>query len=231
MFAYKVKAGDTLWKIARRFHVSMDNLVELNNLRNPDKLKVGAELRIPDLTTDARDAAAAPIAGPPPPSMSTLAIDRSRFVLSPTEYYPVSMPKDLIVLHFTAGADAASAFRTWRSNPEHVATAYIVDTDGTIYELFDPSCWAYHLGVKGTKGLHDKRSVGIEIANVGPLKPSPTTPTSLNWWPPADRWETAWCQTAEADQYLKVPYRGINMLRRISRPPARYRRAAGGVCV
>jgi N-acetyl-anhydromuramyl-L-alanine amidase AmpD len=161
--------------------------------------------------TDSKDTAATSLAEfqLPPFSMSASMINGRRFVLFTSEYYPVPMPKDLIILHFLAGADAASAFGTWHSNPAHVATAYLVDTDGTINEPFHAPYWAYHLGVKGTKGLQDKRSVGVEIVNVRPLKLSPTATTSLNWRPPANRGEKTWCQTTEAERYLKVPYWGI----------------------
>jgi len=44
---YKVKSGDTLWKIARRFKISTDALAVLNGISEPDTLKVGQELKIP----------------------------------------------------------------------------------------------------------------------------------------------------------------------------------------
>jgi hypothetical protein len=189
----------------------MELLVQLNNLRNLNKLNVEAELRILVLMTDSKDTAATSLAEfrPPPFSMSVSMINGRRFVLFTSEYYLVPVPKDLIISHFLAGADAASAFKTWHSNLAHVANAYLVDTDGTINEPFDASYWAYHLGVKGTKGLQDKRSVGVEIVNVRPLKPSPMATISLNWLPPANRGEEARCQTTEAERYLKVPYWGI----------------------
>lgn len=44
---YIVKSGDSVWSICRRFDISMDVLVQLNNLTNPEKIKVGQKLRIP----------------------------------------------------------------------------------------------------------------------------------------------------------------------------------------
>jgi LysM repeat protein len=43
---YTVQPGDTLWKIARKFNVSMDKVKELNQLPS-DKLKPGMVLKIP----------------------------------------------------------------------------------------------------------------------------------------------------------------------------------------
>jgi len=89
--------------------------------------------------------------------------------LPDNQYYPELKPKDFIVLHFTAGGSVDGAFQTWKSNAEHVATAFIVDRDGSVYEVFNPNCWAYHLGGTTSK-LTNQRSIGIEIVNWGPLR-------------------------------------------------------------
>lgn len=41
---YFVKPDDTLWKIAKRFHTTIDHISEINNLENPDNLAVGQAL-------------------------------------------------------------------------------------------------------------------------------------------------------------------------------------------
>lgn len=84
-------------------------------------------------------------------------------------YYQEEQPKEMIVLHHTVGGSARSTFNWWQSQPRHIATAYIVDRDGTAFEIFDPKYWAFHLGLRGTGGAHDKRSIGIEIASWGGL--------------------------------------------------------------
>lgn len=127
--------------------------------------------------------------------------------LSPEQYLPQQHKKDLIVLHFTAGTSCESAYRTWAGNSDRIATAFGVDPDGSIAEFFPPECWAYHLGIKGTH-RHDQRSIGIEIANVGPLKPSPGDPTQLNWWP--NNWGTRYCDLRETERYRRAAFRGID---------------------
>lgn len=47
---YTVKSGDTLWAIARRFGISLDSLIEANNLESPDRLTPGMQLTIPATT-------------------------------------------------------------------------------------------------------------------------------------------------------------------------------------
>ena len=46
MSIYFVKAGDTLWNIAKKFKVCMTDIIKTNNLENPDKLKIGERLYI-----------------------------------------------------------------------------------------------------------------------------------------------------------------------------------------
>jgi N-acetyl-anhydromuramyl-L-alanine amidase AmpD len=96
--------------------------------------------------------------------------------------------------------------------PERVATPYIVERDGTIFEVFDPRFWAYHLGIPAKTGVpagsQDRRAVPIEIVNVGPLRPDKTIAGQLNWWP--GDFGHKWCTTADSGSYIAAPYRGFN---------------------
>jgi len=49
-----------------------------------------------------------------------------------------------------------------------------VTWDGTVVRCFPENQWAWHLGAKGTNGLFDKISIGIEICNYGYLSRSKT---------------------------------------------------------
>lgn len=44
---YTIQQGDTLYSISRQFGVSVDALIELNNIANPDVIRAGDELFIP----------------------------------------------------------------------------------------------------------------------------------------------------------------------------------------
>lgn len=98
-----------------------------------------------------------------------LTIDRS-LRLGTSEYYRARHRKDLIVLHHTAGGSARSTVNWWNQSPQRIATAYVIERDGIIHEVFDPEYWAYHLGLSGTRGAVDRRSIGIEIACEGGLQ-------------------------------------------------------------
>jgi murein DD-endopeptidase MepM/ murein hydrolase activator NlpD len=49
---YRVCWGDTLFGIASRFNVSVRDLIEINNIKNPDKLVTGQSLTIPEQFND-----------------------------------------------------------------------------------------------------------------------------------------------------------------------------------
>ena len=46
MFMYFVKPGDSVWNIAKKFKVCMNDIIDLNKLENPNKLNVGDRLYI-----------------------------------------------------------------------------------------------------------------------------------------------------------------------------------------
>jgi N-acetyl-anhydromuramyl-L-alanine amidase AmpD len=208
MTTHKVLSGQTLAAIARRFGVSVPALMTVNGIADPNKVRAGQTLLIPEATTD--QASLPPLLPPvkPATTASGLVIDRKKFALPESQYFTAHFPKDLIVLHFTAGQTARSAFDSWINSPMEVATAYLVDTDGSVYETFNPKCWAYHLGIQGAASAnhkHDKRSIGIEIANVGPLK---EVNGNLNWWP--KDFGAKWCTKQETSKYVARAYRGFS---------------------
>jgi len=91
--------------------------------------------------------------------------------LAENQYYKKALPKKHIFLHHTAGGSAASSIAHWAANPEHIATPYVIDRDGTIYECFDPQYWAYSLGVKGNSTI-ERETIAIEICSYGQLIPN-----------------------------------------------------------
>lgn len=47
---YVVQEGDTLWKIAKKYYTTIDDLVKINDIENPDNISVGQKLIIPGRT-------------------------------------------------------------------------------------------------------------------------------------------------------------------------------------
>lgn len=105
-------------------------------------------------------------------------------LLPPSQYVQDSkfVPKS-IVLHHTNGHSAQSTFNYWLSNKERIATHFLIDRDGSIYQCIPlDKCWGYHLYVaapdnkisreyKKLASAYDKQSIGIELCNISQLVP------------------------------------------------------------
>ncbi len=206
MQTHKVKPKETLAKIANQVYGDPDKytiIAQANKITDPNKIRVGQVLKIPSDETGTSDSTDLMTIQQP-----AVPVDRATMRLPRGQYIEEQHSKNLIVLHFTAGTSARSAFNTWTADPQRIATAYIVDRDGTIYELFDPGCWAFALGIKGQPDRrNEKRSIQIEIANVGPLKKKDET---LCWWPPSNSFNTRFCHMDESHKYVMAPFRGFD---------------------
>lgn len=92
-------------------------------------------------------------------------IQKRHDLLDDNQYYHSTQKKKRIVLHHTAGGTAISSINWWDRYRDHVCTPYIIDRDGTIYEVFPPQYWAYALGINSSWA--EKKSIHIEICNYG----------------------------------------------------------------
>lgn len=106
-----------------------------------------------------------------------IAVNRT-LQLPPSEFLPQSGTKSGICIHHTVGGSAKSTFKWWTQDKTkkgkalQVGTAYIIERDGTIFEVFDPAAWAFQFGLKWDvrrKLKFEKRFIGIEIASEGAL--------------------------------------------------------------
>lgn len=88
--------------------------------------------------------------------------------IRPGQYVADEVEKSLIVLHHTVGGSADSTLDWWNTDKDRVATALIVDRDGTIIRAFPEECYAWHLG-QGVATETERRSIGIEMASEGGL--------------------------------------------------------------
>ena len=43
---YTVVKGDTLWQIAKRYGITLQKLLELNTIKNPNVIQIGQKIRI-----------------------------------------------------------------------------------------------------------------------------------------------------------------------------------------
>jgi LysM repeat protein len=74
---YVVEAGDTLWAISRAHGTTVQEIVALNGVRNPDLIHVGQELRLPGSVDDEdRTSTEAPAGGSQPGSTTSYRVKR-----------------------------------------------------------------------------------------------------------------------------------------------------------
>lgn len=91
------------------------------------------------------------------------------------EYVCSKTAKTGICIHHTVGGSAKSTFNWWVQNKARVATSYIIERNGDVYEVFDPDYWAYQFGLAAPDWNNDeriameKRFIGIELASEGGL--------------------------------------------------------------
>lgn len=94
------------------------------------------------------------------------------------EYFPAKRKKTGIAIHHTVGGTVYSTFDHWlkdrnrAGNRRVVGTAYIIARDGAIYQLFEPTAWAFQFGLKWAPARQmkfEQRFIGIEITSVGGL--------------------------------------------------------------
>ncbi len=87
----------------------------------------------------------------------------------------------LVVLHHTAMATAEAALARLRDPAAEVSAHYLVAEDGRVWRLVDEERRAWHAGAGSWLGMDDvnSRSIGIELANPGPLAGFPPFPEPL----------------------------------------------------
>ncbi len=88
------------------------------------------------------------------------------FKVGGIHFYKSYSKKRKIVIHYTAGqinGDVSTLLKT------KISVNFIVSPKGTIFMLFNPDYWSYHLGATALGGNTEmsKESIGIEISNYG----------------------------------------------------------------
>ncbi|MDA8126861.1 MAG: peptidoglycan DD-metalloendopeptidase family protein [Deltaproteobacteria bacterium] len=67
---HRVKSGETLWVIAKAYHIKLQDLAEINNISNPDQIEADSVIFIPDANQVVDDVLAAVQSEQPPKAMT-----------------------------------------------------------------------------------------------------------------------------------------------------------------
>lgn len=76
---------------------------------------------------------------------------------------------ELVVLHYTAMPDCASALERLCDPAAEVSAHYLIDADGALLSMVEEGARAWHAGAGEWRGEGDvnSRSIGVELANPG----------------------------------------------------------------
>lgn len=132
---------------------------------------------------------------------------KDKHKLPSDQYEMQETKKDVIIWHHTAGPSIEGVVSEWKRTPEKVCTAFVIEKDGTIYQMFDEKYWGRALGIKGDNNATDKRAIQIELCNEGVLQLRDTH--NLNFWPM--NFGKKFCDISETSKYYKIdkPWRGF----------------------
>jgi len=177
-----VRAGDTLTAIAKANNTTVDALVKANNIQNPNLITTGQTLRLPDkFDSNSQATSWNAFSGNSTGAVGTTALTSSSgnkvakppvvtSHQSPNYNSRNGTPIDAVIIHHTA-SDNCSGTLSWFKNPDAKASAhYVIDKDGTIYQMVGDEKRAWHAGtsaIPGSPGDVNSRSIGIEIVNKG----------------------------------------------------------------
>lgn len=84
----------------------------------------------------------------------------------------------LVVIHYTGMGTCEAAAERMCSNESEVSCHYLISEKGEVFQLVDEAMRAWHAGAGSWGGITDvnSASIGIELANPGPLAGFPPYP-------------------------------------------------------
>jgi N-acetylmuramoyl-L-alanine amidase len=79
------------------------------------------------------------------------------------------LPLSMVVLHYTGMRSGAEALERMLDPASQVSAHYMIDEDGTVFQLVDEDKRAWHAGRSFWRGITDvnSASIGIELVNPG----------------------------------------------------------------
>ncbi|MBT4888262.1 MAG: N-acetylmuramoyl-L-alanine amidase [Rhodospirillales bacterium] len=82
---------------------------------------------------------------------------------------PLETSVDMLVIHYTGMKNCEDALARLCDVEAQVSAHYLIDEDGTLYQMVDENRRAWHAGVSYWRGITDvnAHSIGIELVNPG----------------------------------------------------------------
>lgn len=82
---------------------------------------------------------------------------------------PSDVKIDMVIIHYTDMFTTQESLNILTNPTSQVSAHFLIDTDGTIFQLVDTHMRAWHAGVSQWQGVENvnHRSIGIELQNPG----------------------------------------------------------------
>ncbi|MCY3917723.1 MAG: LysM peptidoglycan-binding domain-containing protein [Chloroflexi bacterium] len=139
--AHTVQPGETLFRIARRYGISLDRLVSINGIQDPTRIHAGNQLRLSPLTASAPPAAANSVAGSAPARQTAPAPashgDRKPYIVRRGDFLT-----QLAIDLNTSWIALAKLNNLADPNNLHAGTALLIPERADV-ELYDPKYAAW----------------------------------------------------------------------------------------
>lgn len=134
------------------------------------------------------------------------------------QYVQETTEKTQIVLHHTVSGNGVNGdLSWWKQTKQRIATAIIIDRDGTPYQCFSTRYWAYHIGPvsKQFTKLHepyrkcDPNSIGVELDSWGALLKHKGKYYPVKWNKEQARY-VPWIEAGEVKNVSNSNHRGFS---------------------
>jgi N-acetyl-anhydromuramyl-L-alanine amidase AmpD len=156
LLTHVVEPSESLWQIAQRYNTSVQEIIRINNIQNPNSIFPGTILTIPN---------------------RSLAIQNYYLTLQNSK--PRTENITHVVVHFISNAtnkprdpyNIQDLYNIFVKNG--VSTHYLIGRNGEVYRLVDENRVAYHAGrgsLPGFPGYENRLneySIGIELLAIG----------------------------------------------------------------
>lgn len=147
-------------------------------------------------------------------------IDICKYHLNDDQYIKEEqLDKQWICLHHTCSQSGKFDIDFWNKNQDKIATAYVIERDGSILEAHEDKYWAWHMGLKefnyDKNKFYTSRTIGIELVNLGQFVDTKKNDYTIRKYRGYNYWQNytdiQMDKLADLIKYIATKYNKINI--------------------